>query len=153
MPVVTEAAQHANDMAIALKWYYSIYAKNEQNYGSYVAHIITDIATFEHKSPHDIAVIARGRLAAAKVIAAKGGPDVPGGGIVNTIGGTIAQGGHTVGEIVKAPLTVAEFLAKLADPFLWVRVTEVAGGAILIVIGVKMLSREVGVKIPFIPGG
>lgn len=158
MPAVDAPPIKANDLAIAIKWYNSLAGSGLKPDSalfttSLIAHIVHDIATLEHKLQSNPVVIARARVAAAKIIAAKAGSDYPGGGITNAIGGTIAEAGGNpivqgVKDVVTAPITVAEFLAKLANPFLWVRVAEVAGGAILLVIGVRMLARESGVDIP-----
>lgn len=162
MPPAVTPGLKANDTALALKWWNAGY----HDYATLTVKVALDIATFEHKSSHDPIVVARARLAAAKVIYAKSPGDYPG-GITAIIGNTVGslpfvpspvdQSGNEIPKpaasgviegVVKAPLTVAEFLAKLTDPFLWVRVAEVAGGGILLVIGIRMLAREQGINIP-----
>lgn len=146
----------ANALAIALKWWNAGF--HEDQYGSLLVHVINDIASLEHKSPHDPSVIARARVAVATVIAAKGGSEVPSGGVVNTIGGTISEaGGNPIVQgvvgVVKAPITIAEFLARLTDVHIWIRVGEVVGGIILAIIAIRMLSREANIPLPSIPKG
>lgn len=43
-------------------------------------------------------------------------------------------------------VSVAEFLGKLADPAFWLRALEVIGGVILIVLGLYLLARQVGLS-------
>lgn len=158
MPATDAPPIKANAIAIAIKWYNELVGiglkpDSQQFSLSLIAHIAREIADLEHKSYSDPILQARARAAAATIIAAKAGSDFPGGGIVNAIGGTVAGAGDTpvggaIVGVVKAPLTVAEFLAKLTDVHIWIRVGEVAGGAILIVIGVRMLARESGIDIP-----
>jgi hypothetical protein len=153
MPTVDAPPIRANALAIAIKWYNNLVGSGINPDSalfiqSLTAHIAGEIASLEHKRPNDPVIIGRARVAATTIIAAKAGSDFPGGGIVNAIGGTVAEGAGTVKDIVKAPLTIAEFLARLADVHVWIRVGEVTGGAVLIVIGVRMLAQQSGINIP-----
>lgn len=145
MPNVDSAPIMANALALALKeWNAGIH-----DYASLNVAVARDIASLEHKSPTNPNVLARARVATATVIAAKSGSDYPSGGIVNAIGGTISEAGNNpIVQAIKAPITIAEFLGRLTDVHIWIRVGEVAGGAVLIVIGVRMLARESGIDIP-----
>lgn len=158
MPVQTPQGTQANALALALKWWNAGY----HDYGTLAVKVGLDIANLEQKKASDPSVVGRARAAAAYVIASKTGSDYPT-GIIAAIGNGVGalpfvpspvdQSGNPipkpgVSQAIEGTVSVAEFLAKLSDPFLWVRVAEVAGGAILIVIAVRMLARESGVNIP-----
>lgn len=133
----TTGGRTANALAIAIKWWNFGY----HDYATLSIMTINDIARFENKRPSDPNVIGRGRVAAATVIAAKTSDNPT--GIIATIGGTIsAAGDNPIVQAVKAPITIAEFLARLTDVHIWIRVAEIAGGAWLAYLGFRMLSRE-----------
>lgn len=152
MPATMTQTQKANAMKLAIAgWNAGI-----RDYAGLTQYVIDGIVSIEHRPPTDSSVIARARWATAVIIAAKSPDGYPSGGVVNTIGGTIsAAGGNPIVQGVKgaieAPITVAEFLAKLANPWLWVRIAEVAGGAGLVFVGVRMLAQQSGTPLPSIP--
>jgi hypothetical protein len=164
MPVAEATAPvAANAIAIALKFWNAGY----HDYASLTAYTLKEIATLEHKLQSDPATQGRARRAAAYVIAMKSGSDYPGGitaAIGNFVGSLpfvkspVDESGHpipkpAVSKAIESPLTVAEFLAKLSDVSTWIRVAEVAGGAWLLYVGVRMLARESNVTLPSLKRG
>lgn len=130
----------ANDTAIAIAGWNA----GHRDYADLIAYVRTEIARIEEKSPADIGVQARARVAAANVINAKTVEKI--GGITGTIGGTIAEAPGTVAKVpgVRQVVSLGEFLASLSDWHTWLRMAEVIGGAIAIVIGVRIMAQQSG---------
>jgi hypothetical protein len=91
---------------------------------------------------------------ASYVAAGVGLPSTSGGGIIGraeqVIGGTIAQAPGVAGAAaqhvpgVKQAESVASFLGRLADPKFLLRAGEVIAGAVLLIAGLYLLARQIG---------
>lgn len=86
--------------------------------------------------------------------AAAGGGQGSGGvtGAVTGLGSSIAAAGSEIASpfvsIAHTGESVGSFLGKVSDPHFWLRALEVVGGVMLILLGLYLLARQVGVAQP-----
>lgn len=84
-----------------------------------------------------------------------GGGGLSVGGVASAIGsaakdvtdplGAIAG---SAGSVASGAESIGTFLTKLADPHFWLRALEVVGGGILVILGLYLLARQVGLAQP-----
>jgi hypothetical protein len=73
------------------------------------------------------------------------------GGATGVPGAVVSGVGSVVGAVtapVKWTEAVAHFLGKLTDPKFWLRALEVVGGIVLVLLGLYLLARNVGLAQP-----
>lgn len=133
----------ANDLALAIKWWNAGY----HTHAVLNVLVARDIASIEHKSIGSREVITRARLAVAQVVNAKTVDELPG-GITGAIGGTINE---AVGTVTNPLESFADFVRLLSDVKTWIRVGQVIGGSVVLLVGLRMLAREVGAPVPSLP--
>src|SRR5205823_29021 len=71
------------------------------------------------------------------------------GDVTNPVGSAVGAVGG-VGGVVHGVESVGSFLGKLTDPSFWLRAFEVVGGVILVILGLYLLARQVGLA-PDVP--
>jgi hypothetical protein len=84
---------------------------------------------------------------------ASGSPAAAGGGQdLSGVTSAIGSAAHTVASpfesIASGVTSVSSFLGKLSDPHFWLRAVEVVGGVVLVLLGLYLLARQVGLAQP-----
>lgn len=77
------------------------------------------------------------------------GIQVGGGTTVSQGGATVSSGGPTAQ--VGPKVNWEDFLGKLSDPNTWIRIIEIAGGGLLVLLGLYLIAKDLGLPTPSPP--